>query len=141
MPENRNGADIANGGDLLAPGDYTPGEFGMTLSNRKTILWIEGVGATTNISDNIRLEVDPDGPNGPAQFQLFDDTRVTVVERTPQNLNATVSPDGASVALTWTGAVNDLTRAVDVYASTSADFTPSSATMVGVVFAPADTND
>ncbi|MGB7157896.1 MAG: fibronectin type III domain-containing protein [Tepidisphaeraceae bacterium] len=124
----RNKSSVAAGGDYIGEGDYTPAQLGITTADDK-LFWLEAVAASSDLaSRTIQLLGDPDGPSGPAPFELFDAVMVTAVDdatgvpATPSGLVAGVADD-TQVNFEW----NDNAEAgvsYKVYRSTTSGFTP-----------------
>jgi hypothetical protein len=128
----RDGASVGGEGDYVGPGDYAPADLGIT-SNEEVLLYVEAVRASTDVaSRTIQLFGDPDGPSGPAPFELLDAVLVTAVEdatiipATPSGLVAWAS-DATHVHLDWDDNAES-GISYKVYRSTTFGFTPDDAT-------------
>jgi len=75
----RGKANIADGGDYIAPGTYAATDLGFTNEIRTLTVYLEGVTAK-EVRGNLRLivEVDPDGEAGP--MSLTNDEDVNIVD-------------------------------------------------------------
>jgi hypothetical protein len=75
----RNKAGVTNGGDYVAPGTLSPAALGLQ-GNGAVTLYVERIGPSSGPGDaQIKVEVDPDGDEGPAGFMLVDAVRLTVL--------------------------------------------------------------
>lgn len=84
----RNPEQIADGGDFVAPSEYSPEQLGLTNRNRMVTWYVEGIQTSRNLADQ-EIIIEVDAKNG----MLKDVVRVTVIDFQFK----TQGPDGGPV--------------------------------------------
>lgn len=127
MPRNKGAADI-QGGDFVVPGEdhlYIASQLGLEELGAGLYfsrLYVEGIDASSSVADQrVTVEIDPDGPDGPAGFVVSDSVRFSVVKASIVEVKGLYT-EGGQHSADWTYKSED--HKGRIYANRKEDLTP-----------------